>query len=93
MILMAPETKGFTLEEMDDVFNSGLPAWKKYDRGSRLERLEREIQEGKVKIGVGVDVVVTEEHEEKDGKADETTDEKTGKNTDGKIHRVSPQEA
>lgn len=52
MGLMAHETKGFTLEEMDDVFNSGLPAWKKYDKGSRLEQLEKEIQEGNLKVGV-----------------------------------------
>jgi hypothetical protein len=26
MALLAPETKGYTLEEMDDVFNSGIPA-------------------------------------------------------------------
>lgn len=52
MALMAPETKGFTLEEMDEVFNSGLPAWKRYDKGSRLEQLEKEIQEGNLKVGV-----------------------------------------
>lgn len=57
MALMAPETKGFTLEEMDDVFNSGIPAWKKYDRGSKLEQLEREIQKGNLKIGADEKVV------------------------------------
>lgn len=51
MALMAPETKGFTLEEMDDVFNSGIPAWKKYDKGSKLEQLEKEIQQGHYKMG------------------------------------------
>lgn len=51
MALMAPETKGFTLEEMDDVFNSGIPAWKKYDKGSKLEQLEKKIQEGHLKVG------------------------------------------
>lgn len=53
MALMAPETKGFTLEEMDDLFNSGLPAWKRYEKGSRLEQLEKEIQQGNLKVGLG----------------------------------------
>lgn len=57
MALMAPETKGFTLEEMDDVFNSGIPAWKKYEKGSKLEQLEREIQQGNLKIGADEKVV------------------------------------
>lgn len=57
MALMAPETKGFTLEEMDDVFNSGMPAWKKYDKGSKLEQLEREIQQGHAKVGADEKVV------------------------------------
>lgn len=51
MLLLAPETKGLTLEEMDDLFNSGLPAWKRY-RGGRLEQLEKDIQEGNVKVSV-----------------------------------------
>ncbi|KAK4112932.1 MFS sugar transporter-like protein [Canariomyces notabilis] len=50
MALMAPETKGFTLEEMDDVFDSGRPAWKKYKKGSRLEDIERQIAEGNLKV-------------------------------------------
>ncbi|EAQ84733.1 hypothetical protein CHGG_08747 [Chaetomium globosum CBS 148.51] len=54
MTLMAPETKGFTLEEMDDVFNSGLPAWKRYKKASRLEELEREIEAGNLKVAVPV---------------------------------------
>lgn len=29
MFFTAHETKGFTLEEMDDVFDSGVPAWKR----------------------------------------------------------------
>ncbi|KAK4187041.1 general substrate transporter [Podospora australis] len=52
MSLMAPETKGFTLEEMDEVFDSGQPAWKKYKKRSRLEELEREIEAGNVKVSV-----------------------------------------
>lgn len=64
MTLMAHETKGFTLEEMDDIFNSGLPAWKKYSKGSRLEQLEKEIQEGNLKVGVGkVDSAAPEKEE------------------------------
>lgn len=52
MALMAPETKGFTLEEMDDVFDSGLPAWKRYKKASRLEELAREIEAGNLKVSV-----------------------------------------
>ncbi|KAF9873299.1 MFS glucose [Colletotrichum karsti] len=47
----APETKGFTLEEMDDVFNSGLPAWKTHQKKSRLDELENEIATGNLKVG------------------------------------------
>lgn len=46
----APETKGFTLEEMDDVFNSGLPAWKTHQKKSRLDDIEREIAAGNLKV-------------------------------------------
>lgn len=49
MALMAPETKGYTLEEMDDVFDSGRPAWKTQNKRSRLEELEREIEAGNLK--------------------------------------------
>ncbi|KAK4153853.1 MFS sugar transporter-like protein [Chaetomidium leptoderma] len=52
MALLAPETKGYTLEEMDDVFDSGRPAWKKHKKSSRLEDLEREIEAGNMKISV-----------------------------------------
>lgn len=51
MFLTAPETKGFTLEEMEDVFNSGLPAWRRY-RIDRLEQLEKDIQEGNIKVNI-----------------------------------------
>lgn len=51
MFLTAPETKGKTLEEMDDVFDSGLPAWRSVKKGSRLDQLQRDIEAGKVKIG------------------------------------------
>jgi len=52
MALMAPETKGYTLEEMDDVFDSGLPAWKRYKKRSRLDELEREIEAGNLKVSL-----------------------------------------
>jgi hypothetical protein len=51
MFLTAPETKGKTLEEMDDVFDSGIPAWKAGKVGSRLEQVQRDIEAGNVKIG------------------------------------------
>jgi len=54
MLLMAPETKGFTLEEMDEVFDSGRPAWKRHKKSSRLEELEREIEAGNLKVAVPV---------------------------------------
>ncbi|KAI0533716.1 general substrate transporter [Xylaria digitata] len=48
--LMAPETKGYTLEEMDDVFDSGRPAWRTHKKTSRLDQLARDIELGNVKI-------------------------------------------
>nr|AYF55693.1 high affinity glucose transporter [Shiraia sp. slf14] len=60
MFLTAPETKGKTLEEMDDVFDTGIPAWKTGKVESRLEQLQRDIEKGDVKVstkgagGVGV---------------------------------------
>ncbi|KAI1149324.1 general substrate transporter [Nemania diffusa] len=50
MALMAPETKGYSLEEMDDVFDSGRPAWKTHKKMSRLDRLARDIELGEVKV-------------------------------------------
>lgn len=50
MFLAAPETKGKTLEEMEEVFDSGLPAWKSAPKGSRLDQLEKAIEEGNLKI-------------------------------------------
>ncbi|KAK1580708.1 high-affinity glucose transporter [Colletotrichum navitas] len=55
----APETKGFTLEEMDDVFNSGLPAWKSHKAKSRLDDLENEIAAGNLKVEGSVDATGT----------------------------------
>ncbi len=50
MFLTAPETKGKTLEEMDDVFDSGLPAWKARPEGSRLDQLQKDIEAGNLKV-------------------------------------------
>ena len=52
MFLTAPETKGKTLEEMDEVFDRGRPAWVPVQKGSRLDVLQKEIEEGKVKVAV-----------------------------------------
>ena len=46
----APETKGKTLEEMDDVFDVRKPAWERRPSGSRLDEIQREIEDGKLKI-------------------------------------------
>jgi hypothetical protein len=50
MFLTAPETKGKTLEEMDEVFDSGIPAWKAVPKGSRLDQLTKDIEKGEVKV-------------------------------------------
>ncbi|KAH7077750.1 general substrate transporter [Paraphoma chrysanthemicola] len=50
MFLTAPETKGKTLEEMDDVFDRGIPAWKTSKTVSRLDQLQRDIEKGDVKV-------------------------------------------
>ena len=50
MFFTAPETKGKTLEEMDEVFDSGLPAWKSVEKGSRLDKLQEEIKAGNLKV-------------------------------------------
>ena len=73
MFLTAPETKGKTLEEMDDVFDSGIKPWKGVKKGSRLDQLQKDIEAGKIKIaaplgtGKGEEKGVTEhtEHSEK----------------------------
>ncbi|KAI9789877.1 MAG: MFS sugar transporter [Piccolia ochrophora] len=56
MFLTAPETKGKTLEEMDEVFDSGLPAWKSVPQGSRLDRIQKDIEEGKIKVSAPTEV-------------------------------------
>jgi hypothetical protein len=53
MFLTAPETKGKTLEEMDEVFDRGIPAWKTGKSGSRLDQLQRDIEKGDVKVTTG----------------------------------------
>jgi hypothetical protein len=50
MFLTAPETKGKTLEEMDDVFDRGIPAWKSGQVGSRLDQVQRDIEKGELKV-------------------------------------------
>jgi hypothetical protein len=50
MFLMARETAGITLEEMNDVFDSGIPPWKKQPKRSRLDEIQRKIEEGCLKI-------------------------------------------
>lgn len=57
MFLTAPETKGKTLEEMDDVFDRGIPAWKTAHTTSRLDQLQRDIEKG------GVNVSTAEQNE------------------------------
>lgn len=51
MFLTAPETKGKTLEEMDSVFDSGIPPWRAGKIDSRLDQLQRDIEAGTVKVG------------------------------------------
>jgi MFS family permease len=50
MFLTAPETKGKSLEEMDEVFDMGIPAWKTGKIESRLDALQRDIEAGNVKV-------------------------------------------
>jgi MFS family permease len=51
MFLAAPETKGRTLEEMDEVFDSGVPAWRSAPgQSSRLEKLQQDIERGNVVV-------------------------------------------
>lgn len=68
MFLTAPETKGKTLEEMDEVFDSGLPAWKSASalKGSKLDRLASEIEKGERKVTVNTvgEETVVSTHEE-----------------------------
>ncbi|KAK4100582.1 MFS sugar transporter-like protein [Parathielavia hyrcaniae] len=84
MSLFAPETKGFTLEEMDDVFDSSRPAWKKHKKASRLDELEREIEAGNLKVGASTEAPVTTVGEASSSVAAES--EKNGVTHDEKAH-------
>jgi MFS family permease len=53
MFLAAPETKGKTLEEMDIVFESGKWPWQGVPKGSKLDKLVKDIEKGAVKVDVG----------------------------------------
>jgi sugar porter (SP) family MFS transporter len=50
VFLAAPETKGRTLEEMNEVFDSGLPAWRSRPSASRLDTLAHEIEIGNIRV-------------------------------------------
>lgn len=52
MFLTAPETKGRTLEEMDEVFDSGAPAWRSTAGPSRLDQLKADIEAGNLKVNI-----------------------------------------
>lgn len=68
MFLLAPETKGKTLEEMDDVFDSGLPAWRSVPKGSRLDQITKDIEDGNLKVAIpGKSQAIHEEHPVKEG--------------------------
>jgi hypothetical protein len=54
MFLTAPETRGKTLEEMDEVFDSGLPAWKSVPKESRLDQLAKDIEAGNLKVAAPI---------------------------------------
>ncbi|KAI1106535.1 general substrate transporter [Jackrogersella minutella] len=64
--LFAYETTGITLEEMDGVFDSGRPAWHPYKKASRLDILQKEIEQGNVQITTLVpDNMMPKENEKK----------------------------
>ncbi|KAI1077199.1 MFS sugar transporter-like protein [Whalleya microplaca] len=65
MALCAPETKGFTLEEMDDVFDSGRPAWRNLKKTSRIDALQKDIEMGNLKISAPLGGMVDAHEEEK----------------------------
>ncbi len=45
MLLMAHETKGYTLEQMDDVFDRGGHAWERKKKSvSRVEAMESQVE-------------------------------------------------
>jgi MFS family permease len=62
MFLLAPETRGRTLEEMDEVFDSGIPAWRsKAPVESRLDRIRADIEAGAIKVEAPASVTHTTE--------------------------------
>jgi len=42
---------------MDLVFDSGTPPWRGVPKGSRLDELQRDIEQGKIKARVGAAAV------------------------------------
>ena len=74
MFLTAPETKGKTLEEMDEVFDSGLPAWKSLPKGSRLDQLQKDIEAGNLKITAPIVGAPEPVHTEKEPVAETTAE-------------------
>lgn len=38
---------------MDDVFDSGIPAWRSGKKTSRIDHLATEIQQGTIKVAAG----------------------------------------
>ena len=55
----APETKGKSLEEMDDVFDARKPAWERRSSKSRLDALQRDIEDGNLKVMPPVELSTT----------------------------------
>ena len=49
MLLTAPEIKGRALEEMDEVFDSGIPALRKMPVVSRLDQLQKVVEAGNLR--------------------------------------------
>ena len=65
MYFTAFETKGKTLEEMDEVFDGLYKPWQNAPKGSRLDRIAKDIEAGKVKVEHVNHVQTTEIHVEK----------------------------
>ncbi|KAI1760652.1 general substrate transporter [Hypoxylon sp. FL1150] len=75
MLLCAHETAGVTLEEMDDVFDSGNPAWRPRrrgargargarDNGSRLDDLQGDIERSAVHVKPPLPTITEETFED-----------------------------
>lgn len=65
MYFTAFETKGKTLEEMDEVFDGLYKPWQKPPVGSRLDKMAKDIEAGKVKVEHVSQVYTTEIQVEK----------------------------